>query len=98
LYFPFRDESLIQNGHADIKQALLSKRNEIEKIDKNDNCLLLLNKKNELQLAIEKIILLDLLEPEIELSSELNFEQISIIQDELIEIETDDNFLLAKKI
>ena len=98
MYFPFRDESLIQNGHADIKQALLSKRNEIEKIDKNDNCLLLLNKKNELQLAIEKIILLDLLEPEIELSSELNFEQISIIQDELIEIETDDNFLLAKKI
>ena len=39
LYFPFRDESLIQNGHADIKQALLSKRNEIEQIDKNDNCL-----------------------------------------------------------
>jgi len=90
LYFPFRDESLIQNGHADIKQALLSKRNEIEQIDKNDNCLLLLNKQNELQLAIEKIILLDLLE--------LNFEQTSIIQDELIEIETDDNFLLAKKI
>lgn len=98
MYFPFRDESLIQNGHADIKQALLSKRNEIEQIDKNDNCLLLLNKQNELQLAIEKIILLDLLEPEIELSSELNFEQISIIQDELIEIETDENFLLAKKI
>ena len=98
MYFPFRDESLIQNGHADIKQVLLSKRNEIEQIDKNDNCLLLLNKQNELQLAIEKIILLDLLEPEIELSSELNFEQTSIIQDELIEIETDDNFLLAKKI
>ena len=62
LYFPFRIESSILNGFTNSKQAFLSKSLQIQQMNNNNNCLILIKKQIELQQAIDRINLLELIE------------------------------------
>ena len=91
LYFPFRDEENIFDGFNSVKEALLSKQDIIRNFDSENNGLILLKKQNEIQMAIDRLTLLEVMEPEIELNTNLTDEQVSVLQAEYIEIEADDN-------
>jgi hypothetical protein len=88
LYFPFRDESKISEGFRSIKEALLSKKHQIEQINSESHCLYLLKKQEELQKAIERIEFMD---PELSIQTTLNADQLSIIQDDISEIIEENN-------
>jgi len=87
LYFPFRDETKITNGYNSIKEALHSKKQIIQDINPENNCLILLKKQDILHQAIERIEILEMLEPEIPMETTLNYQQLSIVNDEISEIE-----------
>jgi hypothetical protein len=93
LYFPFRFESTILNGYDNVKQALLDMKNQIENINQNQNCLVLLKKQIDLQKAIEKIVLLNEMETTKELINNINQEANCQIQEESFQEEIENNIV-----
>jgi len=69
----------------------LAKRNQIEQINFESNCNILLRKQEEIMKAIDRKEMIELFEPDIEMNSTLAQSNLEVIHDEISEIQEDNH-------